>query len=1072
MTSTAGGAPSFSAADFLSSVGINTHVATGKNAYGDIALVKSSLDFLGVDTVRDVFTSSQALVAKYQVLADAGVKFDFLLPSLTRYGSETALTQRLMQIDAFNDANPGSVVAVEGPNEVDNWTVTYDGQRGVDAALAIQEDLYAYIKGDLSMSGVDVYGFTLGSAGENGAAQTGELLPISDAVNLHLYTSTDATPGASIDRVLDQLKADGVDRDVVITETGFTTVSTRAYMGVDEATQAKYTLMAVLDSFAAGVDKTYLYELFDSAADASGTDPELHFGLFRADGTPKLAAIALHNMMAILADDGGEAAAPGVFGFALGQAGCEVEAMTLGKGDGSTALVLWPDVRSWNGAANSSITTTGHSVTVYFNERYDSVSVYDPLTGETAIYRANGADRIVLNVVDHPLIIEVGKGFAPSDGVYSGTAAEIAERLPALELASVLKSVEITDGHYLPVASAAAMRELMALAPKALAAIEGGYGFSVTTSDATVVRTSFYDATGALEGVRSEYVSAGEVTLVVETHADGSSESTTYDDGVATAKTVVHADHSREEYLYGVTGESYVTQETTYDAQGRTTGVTYSRADGSPVQVWTKSADGAITDLRYGADGLLVSSFKQGADGATEMTTYVRGVAVIQNSAFPDGSKHTISFDASGAKASESFVHIDGTRETYVYGVKNQSYVTTHTVFDASGKQIETYRLHDDGSYDYVSILGDDGATWTKTFDASGAPVRVTRTLADGSFDSVSYAGGVKVSETVQHADGSRDVYLFNIKNQPYATRQESYDASGRTTDVVYARADGTLQHTWSRAADGTIVDTLYDAAGHVISIYTKTPDGHETYVTVSGDLAQAPTHHLGDGAAGLLGDADPLGSFLTGTKGADRLAGHSASDLLIGGAGDDLYLVDSLGDRVFEFGGGGGGDTVRSTVSYKLGDNVENLLLAGRHDIDGTGNDLANKIVGNKGDNVINGGEGADLLKGGAGHDTFVFDAPLTKANADRILDFDVAEDTIRLASSVFVGLKPGALDAGALHVGSVKTQDADDRIIYDDATGKLYFDQDGSGKAHAAALFATIGAHLALTAEDFFIA
>lgn len=64
------------------------------------------------------------------------------------------------------------------------------------------------------------------------------------------------------------------------------------------------------------------------------------------------------------------------------------------------------------------------------------------------------------------------------------------------------------------------------------------------------------------------------------------------------------------------------------------------------------------------------------------------------------------------------------------------------------------------------------------------------------------------------------------------------------------------------------------------------------------------------------------------------------------------------------------GTDTVNSTVSYTLGDYLENLNLTGTAAIDGTGNSLDNVITGNSGNNVLTGASGADSLIGGAGND------------------------------------------------------------------------------------------------------
>jgi len=94
----------------------------------------------------------------------------------------------------------------------------------------------------------------------------------------------------------------------------------------------------------------------------------------------------------------------------------------------------------------------------------------------------------------------------------------------------------------------------------------------------------------------------------------------------------------------------------------------------------------------------------------------------------------------------------------------------------------------------------------------------------------------------------------------------------------------------------------------------------------------------------------------------------------LIGGAGNDTYVVDNTGDVVTEL-AKGGTDTVQSKITYTLGSQLENLTLLGSGNINGTGNTLKNTIIGNSGNNVLDGGKGIDNMTGGAGNDTYIVD-------------------------------------------------------------------------------------------------
>ena len=65
--------------------------------------------------------------------------------------------------------------------------------------------------------------------------------------------------------------------------------------------------------------------------------------------------------------------------------------------------------------------------------------------------------------------------------------------------------------------------------------------------------------------------------------------------------------------------------------------------------------------------------------------------------------------------------------------------------------------------------------------------------------------------------------------------------------------------------------------------------------------------------------------------------------------------------------------DLVLSGVSYMLPTGVANLLLIGTDNIDGTGNDLSNILIGNSGHNTLSGGAGTDYLYGQAGDDVLI---------------------------------------------------------------------------------------------------
>lgn len=189
--------------------------------------------------------------------------------------------------------------------------------------------------------------------------------------------------------------------------------------------------------------------------------------------------------------------------------------------------------------------------------------------------------------------------------------------------------------------------------------------------------------------------------------------------------------------------------------------------------------------------------------------------------------------------------------------------------------------------------------------------------------------------------------------------------------------------------------------------------------------------------------------------------------------AGNSSYTVSHSSAVILER-TGEGSDTVRTKVSYVLQpdasiEQLRTTLDTGTTSINLTGNAFAQVIVGNAGSNIIDGKSGADSLWGLGGNDAFVFTTQLASGNVDRIYDYNLISDTIRLDDAVFRGLTPGALAQGAFASGA-SAQQADDRIIYNPLSGALYFDPDGVGGT-AQVQFATLSSGLLPTASEFIV-
>jgi Ca2+-binding RTX toxin-like protein len=288
--------------------------------------------------------------------------------------------------------------------------------------------------------------------------------------------------------------------------------------------------------------------------------------------------------------------------------------------------------------------------------------------------------------------------------------------------------------------------------------------------------------------------------------------------------------------------------------------------------------------------------------------------------------------------------------------------------------------------------------------------------------------------------------------------------------------------------------DTYYvDSSGDVVS--ENAPDGDDIIYSTASSFtmgANVETLVLLGGAVGGTGNAqdnDLVGNsadnVLSGGAGNDVLMGGQGYDLMTGGTGDDTYYVnrgDGAGigrlapfeDQVVEAVNAGTDTVYSSMYTYSLDANVENLVLEGmgRKGFGNalnnamTGDDLNNTLDGGAGNDTLNGGTGVDRLTGGAGNDSFAFD---NLEDVDRVLDFNVLDDTIQLSLAVFTGIgSVGNFDTNAFvaNFGAI-AGGSGDHILYDTNTGALYYDADGNG-AGTAVQFALISGAPALTAAD----
>ncbi|MGO6995072.1 calcium-binding protein [Rhizobium leguminosarum] len=404
--------------DIIRSFGIDTHIDYTDGKYSNVGEVVKALNYLGLDTVRDHAPNSASDPNGQTHLGDAaeaGVQFVF---SAQREVDPATVAQRL---HSFVQAHPGSVVGIEGPNEVNNWPVSYHGLSGQAAAVAYQKDLSADVNADPLLKNIPVLGFT----GYTVASA-------SDYTTIHTYAKDGDQPYSWLSRESGVQRAADPGKPLAITETGYHTSLTAdtngGWEGVSEATQAKLLLNTLMDGAALGSKQTFIYELLDAYSDPQGTNQEKHFGLFHLDYSAKPAATAIHNLTEILADDGAAKASfsAGTLNYSIDGLPSSARSLLTEKSDGSYQIIVWNEPDIWSQSSDTAIQATTTAVKVNLGASFGSVKVFDPVTGTTAVKSLSNVSSLTLDVVDHPLIIEVagtGASTPPpaTNHLYGGT---------------------------------------------------------------------------------------------------------------------------------------------------------------------------------------------------------------------------------------------------------------------------------------------------------------------------------------------------------------------------------------------------------------------------------------------------------------------------------------------------------------------------------------------------------------------------------------------------------------------------------------------------------------------------
>ena len=398
-----------SAAAFQNSVGVATHIVYFDTSYGDWPRIVAALDELGVRHVRDGVYAAPApqwhdwnerYYAAVELAAANGIRFDF---GMGQPGFTAGTLSQL--VDVVATRLRGAVEALEDPNEFDY----FGGTREWPSALASYDrQLYQKVKSDPSLRSLPVIGPSF--AGPESPGLLGDQHEWLDIGNIHPYTGGQSPAPAHTESELRRAEVTAGSKPVWATEAGFNNAlgappSSSDQPPVSERAGAIYTLRTLLEHFASGIARTYLYELIDEKPDPPGKDSQQHYGLLRSDFSAKPAYIALRNLLRLV----GRGTPPGgLHPISLKLSGdvSQVEQLVLQRDDGTYVVALWSLGSVWSTTSRHALPAGAHAVILSLPAGARA-EIADPILATTTTPLRLRGEKAHLMVRGDPLIVLV-----------------------------------------------------------------------------------------------------------------------------------------------------------------------------------------------------------------------------------------------------------------------------------------------------------------------------------------------------------------------------------------------------------------------------------------------------------------------------------------------------------------------------------------------------------------------------------------------------------------------------------------------------------------------------------------
>jgi hypothetical protein len=382
-----------SAAAFVDSIGVVTHLPYVDTAYGRRPDVFARLHELGVHHIRDAAPTPPS-----GPLAD-GLREASALGIYGTLGSGDPTADPAHWVSDSIAVMGNHVAAFEAPNELDN----NDDPNWPAKLRAYMPRLVAAVRD--RAPGTDV----IGPSFVDPTSRTQIPRDLPGLFNAHPY-SGGLLPEPTLDQAIDEWHAWTRRGKAVFTETGFHNAlgATVGQPPASEEAAAVYIPRVVLTAFGAGVRRTFIYELVDVRPDASLTDAVQHWGLLRNDFSPKPAFNALKTLIAAVRSSPGPRAG-GRLAWRLKTDGDEpVERVVLARRDGSRLIALWRPVSVWDRDARQPVDPGQVSVELTFGGRAArDVTVWRPSISPVPVTQLPRARRIPLQLQGDVVLVSL-----------------------------------------------------------------------------------------------------------------------------------------------------------------------------------------------------------------------------------------------------------------------------------------------------------------------------------------------------------------------------------------------------------------------------------------------------------------------------------------------------------------------------------------------------------------------------------------------------------------------------------------------------------------------------------------